>query len=179
LQAGALDTFLRERLRGYTPGTAIGRRSPAPAGVMTGGTLHRPADGVTLICYADGASRGNPGPAAIGGVVVHPSGTVLREISEPIGRATNNVAEWRAAVAVLDAARGLGARVVELCLDSELVVRQIEGRYTVRSATLLPHYRQALTLLSSFDRYTVRHIPRAQNAQADRLANAALDRRRD
>ena len=94
-----------------------------------------PAD-LTLTCYADGASRGNPGPAAIGGVVIHPDGTVLHEVSERIGRATNNVAEWRAAVAVLDAARHLGAEAVELRMDSELVVRQLIGQYQVRNAAL-------------------------------------------
>jgi ribonuclease HI len=131
----------------------------------------------TVICYADGASRGNPGPAAIGGTVAGPDGTILTEVSEAIGRATNNVAEWRAAVAVLDRARQLGARTVELRMDSELVVRQIAGQYRVRNAGLIPYYEQVRDLLPAFDRFSVRHVPRAQNAHADRLANAALDRR--
>ena len=135
-----------------------------------------PAD-LTLICYADGASRGNPGPAAFGGVVKHPDGTVMNEVSERIGRATNNVAEWRAAVAVLDAARRLGAQAVELRMDSELVVRQLLGRYQVRNAALLPHYERAQQIQRAFHRCDVRHVPRAQNTLADRLANAALDHR--
>ena len=129
-----------------------------------------------VICYADGASRGNPGPAAIGGIVQRAGGTVVLErISEAIGVATNNVAEWRAAIAVLAAARRLGARSVELRMDSELVVRQLEGRYQVRNAALRPLYEQARALLSGFDGVAVTHIPRAQNARADKLANAALD----
>ena len=141
---------------------------------MTAGS---PPD-LALICYADGASRGNPGPAAIGGIVLDTAGGVLEEISAAIGHATNNVAEWRAAVAVLAAARRLGARSVELRMDSELVVRQLEGRYQVRNAALRPFYEQARTLLGLFDRVTIKHVPRAQNAHADRLANAALDRAR-
>ena len=126
--------------------------------------------------HTDGASRGNPGPAAIGGVVIHPDGTVLHEVSERIGRATNNVAEWRAAVAVLDAARHLGAEAVELRMDSELVVRQLIGQYQVRNAALRPYFERAQQLQRAFRRCDVRHVPRAQNALADRLANAALDR---
>ena len=133
------------------------------------------ADG-RVICYADGAARGNPGPAAIGGVVMRHDGVILHELSQSIGRATNNVAEWRAAVAVLEAAARVGARHVELRMDSELVVRQLTGRYQVRHPDLLPYYRRALDLQRRFSRCTIRHIPRAQNARADRLANAALDR---
>ena len=133
-----------------------------------------------VICYADGASRGNPGPAAIGGIVQRDHGSaVLERISEAIGVATNNVAEWRAAIAVLAAARRLGARSVELRMDSELVVRQLQGRYQVRNAALRPLYEQARALLFGFDGVTVTHIPRARNARADKLANDALDREKE
>lgn len=129
-----------------------------------------------VICYADGASRGNPGPASIGGIVLDEQGITLQTVSRRIGRATNNEAEWQAAIAVLEAAIGLGATTVELRMDSELVVRQIIGRYQVRNPKLIPHHRRVLALLPSFAGYDVRHVPRAQNAAADRLANLALDR---
>ena len=104
-------------------------------------------------------------------------GVVLHEVSQRIGVATNNVAEWRAAIAVLEAARSLGAETVELRMDSELVVRQLTGRYKVRNPNLLPLYRQALALTTGFARFAAGHVPRALNAHADRLANAALDAR--
>jgi ribonuclease HI len=94
-----------------------------------------------------------------------------------VGRATNNQAEYRAAIAALEAALGLGGREVELCLDSELVVRQLSGRYRVRNPRLIPLHKRILDLRSRFQRVTVRHVPRAQNRVADRLANEALDRR--
>jgi probable phosphoglycerate mutase len=101
---------------------------------------------------------------------------VLERISEAIGVATNNVAEWRAAIAVLAAARRRGARSVELRMDSELVVRQLQGRYQVRNAALRPLYEQARALLEGFEQVAVTHVPRARNARADKLANEALDR---
>ena len=131
----------------------------------------------SFILYADGASRGNPGPASIGGLVMSRDGVVLHEVSRRIGVATNNVAEWRAAIAVLEAARTLKAEAVELRMDSELVVRQLTGRYQVRNPNLKPLYQEALALKSGFPRCTVAHVPRALNAHADRLANAALDAR--
>jgi probable phosphoglycerate mutase len=138
----------------------------------------RPAK-LSLICYADGASRGNPGPAAIGGIVLRAGSTAaLEKISEAIGIATNNVAEWRAAIAVLAAAQRLGARSIELRMDSELVVRQLQGRYQVRHPGLRPLYEQARALLAGFDQVTITHVPRARNARADKLANEALDRAR-
>jgi ribonuclease HI len=131
-----------------------------------------------LICYADGASRGNPGAAAIGGVVMRAEGAVLEKVSEAIGVATNNVAEWRAAIAVLAAAQRLGARSVELRMDSELVVRQLQGRYQVRNPGLRPLYEEARALLVGFDQVAITHVPRARNARADKLANNALDRQK-
>ena len=154
---------------------------PALAGAdggddITMDTGAHPPNGL-VVCYADGVSRGNPGPAAIGGVVLAADGAVLHEVSERIGVATNNVAEWRAAVAVLEAAARLGVASVELRMDSELVVRQLTGRYQVHSAALVPYHQRAQELQRRFSRCAVRHVPRAQNARADQLANAALDRR--
>lgn len=148
---------------------------------MTDAPSERSPDGgsrsLGVICYADGASRGNPGPASIGGIVLDEAGHTLQTVSERIGRATNNVAEWRAAVAVLEAALALGATAVELRMDSELVVRQISGRYQVRNAKLVPYAERVRALRDGFPRFEARHVPRAFNAEADRLANLALDGR--
>jgi ribonuclease HI len=132
--------------------------------------------GKTWTVYADGASRGNPGPASIGAVVYDPEGREAHAISRRLGRATNNEAEYQAAVAGLEAALALGARDVRLCLDSELVVRQLEFRYRVRNPRLQPFFRRLLELRRQFDSFQVKALPRTLNRRADELANLALDR---
>lgn len=128
-----------------------------------------------LIAWADGASRGNPGPAAYGYVLTKPDGGEVEAGGAAIGRATNNIAEYRGAIAALQAARQHGAAELELRLDSELVVRQIQGRYRVKNAALKPLHANLKALSEAFPKFTIRHIPRAKNARADALANAALD----
>jgi ribonuclease HI len=129
----------------------------------------------TWITYSDGASRGNPGLASYGAVVIDPSGRVQREVSETLGVATNNVAEYRGLIAALEAALELGARRVEARMDSELLVRQAIGRYRVRHPGLLPLHNQVQALRNRFDRLTFAHVPRALNKHADALANRALN----
>ncbi len=131
-----------------------------------------------LIVYADGASRGNPGPAAIGASVQSAAGDELATVSEAIGRATNNVAEYRAAIAGVRAAGELGASSIDLRLDSELVVRQLAGRYRVKNAALRPLFAALVDALETVGPYTVGHVRRARNARADALANEALDAQR-
>ncbi|MCY3887732.1 MAG: ribonuclease HI family protein [Chloroflexi bacterium] len=128
-----------------------------------------------LIAYADGAARGNPGPAACGAVVLDHDGNELRRIAQAIGRGTNNEAEYRAAIAAVRAALELGATELQLRLDSQLVVRQLQGSYRVRHERLKPLYRELDTLSDQFVRFSVDHVPREQNRRADALANAALD----
>jgi len=123
---------------------------------------------------ADGASRGNPGPAAIGATIKDEQGGLIARISRPIGRATNNQAEYRAVIAALHEAVRLGAQKVDIRLDSELVVRQLSGRYRVKNATLKALYQEAKGLLELLETVTIRHVPREQNREADRLANMAL-----
>ncbi len=132
-------------------------------------------EGRWIVC-SDGASRGNPGPAAIGAAIFDPAGREMDRVARRIGRATNNEAEYRAAVAGLEAALALGARDVELRMDSELVVRQLEFRYKVRNERLRPFFNRLLELRRQFDRFAVKHVPRSQNERADELANIALDR---
>ena len=127
-----------------------------------------------LVLNVDGGARGNPGPAAIGAVISDPDGTVLEEIAERIGVATNNVAEYRALLRGVAAARALGADELEIIGDSELVARQLTGTYRVKHAALKPLYAEVLRALNGM-RWTIRTVPRAQNSRADGLVNAALD----
>lgn len=128
------------------------------------------------LVYTDGASRGNPGPAAIGAAVFDDSGREVHTVSQRIGRATNNEAEYRAAIAGLEAALALGAREVQLIMDSELVVRQLSGRYKVRNPNLRRLFGRMKDLQWRFASFEARSIPREENKRADRLANQALDR---
>jgi ribonuclease HI len=128
------------------------------------------------VVAADGASRGNPGPASIGAVVYRPDGREAYTVSRRIGRATNNEAEYQAAIAGLEAALALGARRVQLRMDSELVVRQLQFRYRVKNERLRPYFNRLLELRRQFEGFDVVAVPRAENRRADELANLALDR---
>lgn len=128
--------------------------------------------------FADGGARGNPGPAAIGAVVLDPSTsppTRLATVSERIGNATNNVAEYRAVIAGLEAAQPFGARLLRLRADSMLVIRQLEGAWKVKHAGLRPLHARASELLTTWPEVDLAHVPREQNTDADLLVNAALD----
>lgn len=125
--------------------------------------------------YADGGSRGNPGPAAYGAVLFAEGGTVLRELSAFLGVTTNNVAEWCGLIAGLEAALDLSVDEIEVRLDSELVVRQLSGAYRVKQDHLIPLHAKAKTLLRRFRSARVVHVPRKQNKEADALVNQVLD----
>jgi ribonuclease HI len=128
-----------------------------------------------LVVHVDGGARGNPGPAAAASVLSTPDGKVLGEHAELLGRATNNVAEYRALILGLRHARELGATEVEVVGDSELIAKQVQGVYKVRKEDLRALYEQALAAAREFERFSIRTVPRAQNARADALVNAALD----
>jgi ribonuclease HI len=128
-----------------------------------------------LRVYVDGGARGNPGPAAIAAVVTGPDGSVLEQLSERIGEATNNVAEYRALLLGIERARELRASELELVGDSELVVRQVRGEYKVKDTGLKPLHAQVMQALEGFDDWSIRHVRREHNADADRLVNKALD----
>jgi ribonuclease HI len=130
---------------------------------------------VKLTVNVDGGARGNPGPAAIGAIVRGGDGEVLEERGERIGRATNNVAEYRALLLGIELAAALGASELELVGDSELIVRQVEGKYKVKDATMKELHAQVKAALKSFESWSIRHVRRENNADADRLVNQALD----
>jgi tryptophan 2,3-dioxygenase/ribonuclease HI len=130
---------------------------------------------VHVVVHVDGGARGNPGPAASAAVVSTPEGEVLDETAVALGTATNNVAEYRALLLGLERARALGATEVDVINDSELVANQITGRYKVKNADLAALHREALRALEGFERWSIKAVPRAQNAAADALVNRALD----
>lgn len=135
-----------------------------------------PADPGHLIVACDGAARGNPGPAGIGVHIMGADGSVVAEIAQGIGEATNNVAEYTAVIEGLSLAQELGARSVTLRSDSQLLVNQLTGRYRVKAPHLQPLHRRVRGLVAGFDRISFEHVPRERNREADRLANEGVDR---
>jgi ribonuclease HI len=160
-EAGRLLAAARELLR------------PPPARAAA------PKGGLRVVVHADGGSRGNPGPAACAAILTDAHGTELLRRTRRLGVATNNAAEYEAVILALDAARELGAAAVELRLDSELVARQIEGRYKVKHPDLKPLHARVMALLGAFDSTVVTHVRRGENRAADKLVNRALDGRDD
>jgi ribonuclease HI len=130
---------------------------------------------VKVVVHVDGGARGNPGPAAAAAVLSTPGGDVLDEAAETLGTATNNVAEYRGLLLGLARARALGATEVEVVNDSELVARQVNGVYKVKHPAMRPLHAAALEALGAFERWSLRSVPRAENADADALVNQALD----
>jgi ribonuclease HI len=128
-----------------------------------------------LIVHVDGGARGNPGPAAAACVITAPDGQLVDERAQLLGTATNNVAEYRAVLLGLARARELGADEVEVIGDSELIAKQIQGLYKVKHPAMRPLYLEAMDALRAFQKWSIRTVPRAQNADADALVNAALD----
>ena len=129
-----------------------------------------------IVVNVDGGARGNPGPAAIAAVASSPEGEPLASRGEAIGRATNNVAEYRALLLGIELARELGAVEVELVGDSELIVRQVKGEYRVKDASLRELHAEVRAALGELERWSIRHVRREQNAAADALVNETLDR---
>jgi ribonuclease HI len=133
---------------------------------------------VKVIVHVDGGARGNPGPAAAACVISSPEGEVLGEHAQLLGTVTNNVAEYRALLLGLQQARELGANEIEVIGDSELIAKQVKGLYKVKHEAMKPLHREATAALGQFERWSIRTVPRAQNAHADALVNAALDQAR-
>jgi ribonuclease HI len=128
-----------------------------------------------LTVHVDGGSRGNPGPAAIAAVISDGSGELIDSAGQVIGRATNNVAEYRALIFGIERAAALGATELDLVGDSELIVKQVKGEYKVKDANMKPLHAAVMSALRPFDTWSIRHVKREQNAHADRLVNEVLD----
>lgn len=135
--------------------------------------------GIMVKIYCDGASKGNPGPASLGVWATDEdgdgnSGEPVFEISEDIGRTTNNQAEWRSVLRGLQEAVKREDEVVEVYMDSELVVRQIKGIYKVKKPEFKPYWEEAQSYIKKFKKFSIQHIPRELNKKADALANLAI-----
>ncbi|HVA72663.1 MAG TPA: reverse transcriptase-like protein [Candidatus Limnocylindrales bacterium] len=152
-------------------------RAPAPASARLFEETHLAPPSGVHVANIDGASRGNPGPAAYAVVLWAPDGAKLREIGKSIGRETNNVAEYYGLIAALDYAASHGIRALRIRSDSELLVRQMQGRYKVKNAALKPLHERARKLARELDYFVIEHVMRDENSDADALANLALDQR--
>jgi len=130
---------------------------------------------VKVVVNVDGGARGNPGPAAIAAVVQDEDGAVLEESAKRIGTATNNVAEYRALLLGIERAAAIGATELDLVGDSELIVRQVKGEYKVKDATMRELHAEVGRALRPFASWSIRHVRRERNGEADRLVNEALD----
>jgi len=136
--------------------------------------LPAPEPGGELTLNIDGAARGNPGPAGAG-VVVWRGEKVFEEFCKYLGKTTNNQAEYQALILALEQALELGAREVIVRSDSELLVKQVLGQYRIKNPELRSLFQKAAALMRRFDRFRIQHVPREQNAEADRMANRAID----
>ena len=145
--------------------------SPAPEESPPRGATPR------LRLYSDGAARGNPGPSGAGAVLIEPGGQVVAKLGKFLGTHTNNYAEYMGLLIGLKHAKSLGAKEIEVFADSELLIRQLGGRYQVKSPSLRPLYEEAVKLLNDFSRVKLVHVPRAMNAAADEMSNRAIDER--
>ena len=128
-----------------------------------------------FILYTDGCCKGNPGPAGIGVVIKDSRKKILKELSEYIGEATNNIAEYSALIRGLQEAGVLGAEDIKIFMDSELVVKQLSGEYRVKDDGMKELFRQTLDVLKNFKSFEIKHIDRSKNKEADSLANRAID----
>jgi len=177
------ELWARARAAEHEAETDPRTTATAPAGATAG--KKRPASrakaprkagaGLALIAYADGGSRGNPGEAACASLITDASGEELLRRAKLLGKTTNNVAEYEGVLLALDLCKQLGAAEVTLRLDSELVVRQIEGRYKVRHPDLMQLHHRVMLRTRIFATLRVEHVPRKENARADAMVNAALD----
>jgi len=138
-------------------------------------TAAGPGKGARLVAYVDGAARGNPGEAGAGVVLKDAAGSVLEKTALYLGKATNNMAEYKALILALGRARELGAESLQVYSDSELLVHQINGRYRVRVPHLQKLCQEAIRLMRDFGDVNISHIPRAKNFEADEQANRAID----
>jgi ribonuclease HI len=129
-----------------------------------------------IVAYCDGGSRGNPGPAGFGVFIQDSAGKVLAEISQFLGRHTNNFAEYSGLLAALEFAIANGHQSLRVVSDSELMVKQMKGQYRVNSSELRPLYEEARRRVSQLNRFQIQHVLREKNRHADRLANLAMDR---
>lgn len=175
--SSTLDIEASMRSSGISPEKARTIFKGLAGGIPVQEELFAPQPSGAYEIRVDGASRGNPGQAGAGAVIRDPQGKVVRELRKYLGVMTNNMAEYSAIVMALAEAKAMGAGEVEVFADSELMVKQLTGKYKVKSADLKPLYDEASSLLKAFRRYKIVHVYREENSLADKLANEAIDKR--
>jgi len=153
------------------------RKKGCPSESVRAGNGHDKYKACRCALYTDGASRGNPGQAGAGAVILDENGRELAARGEYLGICTNNVAEYKALISGLRLAAETGCAELNIFLDSELIVRQLTGRYKVKNATLKPLFLQVQQLLQRLETFTITHVPRSENSRADELANQGIDKR--
>lgn len=157
----------------------LAANGPSDSGFFSTSSLPSSGPGVAaqnrLRVYSDGAARGNPGLAGAGAVLVEPNGRVVERLGKFLGVQTNNYAEYMGLLLGLKRAKDLGVQEVEVFADSELMIRQLNGTYQVKSPSLRPLYEEVLELLNQFGRFKLVHLPREMNAMADEMSNRAID----
>jgi ribonuclease HI len=158
------------RKRERAAAAAEAEREQAAAEAVTARPVH-------TRLYCDGASRGNPGPAGAGAVIVSPEGHIVAKVGKFLGEETNNVAEYMGLILGLKRAKAMGIKELEVLADSELVVKQVKGEYAVKAEHLAPLHAEAVALFKAFDQIEIRHIPREENTAADEMSNRAIDLR--
>jgi ribonuclease HI len=168
-----LGQLLEQAAERLEAGSGARRVEDAPA--LVAAEVRSPVPRLRL--YSDGAARGNPGPSGAGAVLVEPGGQVVAKLGKYLGHQTNNYAEYMGLLLGLRHARSLGAKEIEVFADSELLIRQLGGRYQVKSPSLRPLYEEAVKLLNDFSRVKLVHVPREMNAAADEMSNKAIDER--
>ncbi|HZN92054.1 MAG TPA: ribonuclease HI family protein [Myxococcales bacterium] len=163
-----------------SPGPPPAANGPSDSGFFSTAALPSGpgvSGGNRIRVYSDGAARGNPGLAGAGAVLVEPNGRVVERLGKFLGVQTNNYAEYMGLLLGLKRAKELGVQEVEVFADSELMIRQLGGRYQVKSPSLRPLYEEVLELLNQFGRFKLVHVPREMNAAADEMSNKAIDER--
>ena len=175
--SSTLDIESSMRSSGVSPAKARSIFKKLAAGIHVQEELFAPALSGAYVIRVDGACRGNPGLSGAGAAIFDRKGNVVKELRKYLGVMTNNMAEYSALVMALSEAKAMGASEVEVFADSELMVKQMTGKYKVRSPDLLPLYNEASLLLKGFHRHRIAHIYREENSLADKLANEAIDRR--
>lgn len=176
---GRLLEAAASRLEALAPEPSSEPRPEPPRPARTPPPLPQEPAGVVprLKLFSDGAARGNPGPAGAGAVLMDAEGRVVARLGRFLGVQTNNYAEYMGLLLGLKHARGLGVKELEVLADSELLIRQLQGRYQVKSPTLRPLYEEAAALLEQFPRVKLTHVPREKNKAADEMSNRAIDER--
>ena len=170
LLRGAVAELTGENSPEDSPSAKIAARKPPPSSPPK-----KAAEKFAL--YTDGASRGNPGEAGAGLVILDEEGNEIIARSFYLGQCSNNVAEYRALIAGLRAALELGCQQLDIFMDSQLIIRQVQGRYKVKNAGLKPLFAEVRQLLAKLASFTINHVPRSENRRADELANRGIDER--